>query len=220
MKPLHTFTVKNTVKDGDKETVKEISVTIVAPNRAQSKESEIIYAKTYATCMRQGLMTNAEAAKINEERGGVLTDEERKDNFETLKTYLTKERESAALSVAKEGEPEEEKTKRELDLAALIGPLKELKAKIIAYQTKQDAIFEMTAETKAREEVIFFNTLMLVQVDGKPFFAGAKYSDKVYIFDSTEDEFVRKVYRKAVWYITALYYGVDDLNALQYQGEE
>lgn len=220
MKALHTFTVKKKVKEGENEVTKEVAISIIAPNRSQSKEAEILYAKTYANCMRQGLMTNAEAIKINEERGGVLTEDEKRDNFETLKTYLTKEREAVELVTAKEGETVEEKAAREAKLAECSKQAQELKSKIIAYQAKQDAIFEMTAETKAREEVILFNTLMLTQSENKPFFSGARFEDKIKEFDATEDEFIRRVYRKAVWYITALYYGVDDLNALQYQDDE
>lgn len=225
MKTIHSFTVKNGEKDE--------KFDIISPSRAVAKEAEMVYAKTYGQCVRNGLLTNAEAVKISTERGGTLTEEEKAEYAQLLNEFFSKEQAIHASKDKKEdvastdstvetgtevATPEDSKKRKKRKETTQEIELRGLRERIIGFQARQDAVLANTAESKARDEAIFFNTLYLTYKDGKQFFEGKNFEEKTAKLDAgvQTDEFLQKVFRKSVWYQAALQFGVQSLSDLEY----
>lgn len=191
---------KFTVLDNDK----TVELTFLEANKLVSRDGEIIYARTYAQCVRSGLLTNAEASKLASERGGVFTETEKDDYVKSLTDYVTKD---AQVKIDKEAAK---------DTTALEKEVEELKNKILFYQKKQDNIFEYTAESKARDAVIMHYALSLTMKDGKAFFEGKDYDTRVKNLDERTDTLKDSVFGRAIWYSTAMFYGVKNINEAKY----
>ncbi len=199
MKELFKFKVKS----GD--TMAEFG--IVEASKAVSREGEMVYAKTYASCVRNDLLTNAEAAKLSKERGGVLTKDEEDDYAKTFMEYAVKQKDLDSKPAGEE-------------VGVLTDEVKALKDKILAYQNKNDTIFEFTAESKARDAVLLHYALALVvKSDGKPYFEGRDNAARNLSYENSKDPIKDEVLKRAVWYSTALTYGITDLNLALYPGD-
>ncbi len=222
MKIIHSFTVAKDKQD--------IKFDIVAPSRSVAKESEMVYAKTYGNCIRNGLLSNAEISKISSERGGILTDQEKEEYSKLVADFFLKEQainakkekneevpvstdEATGESIPEEIEKGKKKRKHKDTTEEL--EVKALRERILGFQARQDAVFSQTADTKAREESIFFCTLFLTYKDGKMFFEGKNFEEKANKFDaeSQSDKFLQNVFRKATWYVSAAQYGISDLSS-------
>lgn len=195
MKELYKFKVNNGEKDFD--------FVFMEPSKAASREGDLVYAKVYADCVRQGLLTNAEAAKLTNERGGVFTEQEKDEYIKILGDFLNKEKSL-----------QEEKLKT--DNAVLVGDLEKevasLREKVLYYQGKQDAVFQLTAETKARDATLLHYAMALTFFEGKNFFEGKDYPTRFKALDERSDDFKERVLARAIWYSTALSYGIKNLD--------
>lgn len=185
MKTLYKFSVKN----GDSVT----EFDFVEISKAVSREGEMIYAREYAECIRNKLLSNAEALKIVNERGGVFTDEEKDEFVKNLAIYLEKEK---ALEMC--DEDAREKLKNEFESA---------KQKVLFYQSKQDEIYTYTAESKSRDAVILHYALALTYTGGKLFFEGKDYNARSKVLE-TSDEFKQNVLKRSTWFATAAFYSI------------
>ena len=194
MKEIYKFKLKN----GDK--VEDFSFMEIS--KAVAREGEMVYAKEYAECVRNKLLTNAEALKLANERGGVFTDEEKDDYVKALAAYLSKDTEltKSKDNHSSDGSAEAitEKLQTEYD---------ELKQKILGYQSKNEEIYTFTAESKSRDTVILHYALALVYKDGKAFFDGRDYPSRLKNVEAFSD-FQQEVLKRGVWYSTAAFYGV------------
>lgn len=198
MKELVKFKVAR--EGGDAEFV------FVSPSRGTIKEGEMVYARHYAECLRNKLLTNSEALAQDKQRGGILTLEEKDAFLEVIKQMVAKE------EALKGTEIQEEKDK-------ITGELKELRDSYSRYKSVQDSIFNVTAETKARDQLIFHYALAMTQKDGKNFFEGKDYDARMNFFENnSQDKFFQGVYSRAVWYATAYVSGIDDYSAIPYPG--
>lgn len=199
MKQIHTFKVKS----GDK----MVEFGIVEASKAVSREGEMVYAKTYANCVREGLLTNAEASKLATERNGILTEMEKEDYLKALNEYLSKDKEATELKAKNE----------DASLAELA--CKAAKDRVLFYQNKNDTVFEFTAESKARDAVLLHYALALTIKDGKPYFEGKDYVARTKSYDDKVDEIKDEVMKRAIWVSTALFFGITDLNSVKYPGD-
>lgn len=190
MKDLYKFTVK----DGDK----EVNFTVVEPTRAVTREGDDVYARYFAKSVRSGLLTNEEAIKLSNERGGILSASEKEEYSKILAEYVDKDK---LLNEKKADEDGYSALKEEVEKA---------KSSVLYYQNKIESIFQFTAQTKARDMLTLFYALSLTYQDGKPFFDGKDFDAKLKNYDSKNDAFFIEVARKAVWYATLLYFGLPD----------
>lgn len=200
MKELFAFNVKNGEND--------VSFSFKEPTKMISREAELLYAKTYADCVRQGLLTNAEALKINNQNGGIFTDSEKDEYIKSLTEYLSLEKD---ISAAKEsGQDCSEKESEH----------KIIKDRILSYQSKYDSIFEFTAESKARDTILLFYALSLTYSGDKLFFEGKDFSTRMKNIEEKTDDFRDSVLKRAIWYATAMFYGVKSANDVKYPEQE
>jgi hypothetical protein len=196
MKEIYKFKVK----DGDK----TLEFTFMEASKALSRDGELVYAKTFAQCVREGLLTNAEALKLSNERGGVLSEVEKEDYIKNLGEFIKKEKELAELK--EKGE----------DVKLLEADVSLLKQVVLAYQSRNDSIFELTAETKARDAALLHYALSLVFLDGKPFFEGKDYNSRLKGMETQTSELRNEVLKRGLWYATAIFFGVKNLEEAKY----
>lgn len=196
MKELHKFKVKS----GDT----ELEFSLVEASRSISREGEMLYAKVHADCVRMGLMTNAEALKLSNERGGVFSENEKDDYIKCLQEYVNKEKQIDELKLKNE------------DVTLLEKDIKNLKESIVAYQGKVDNIYELTAESKAKDTVLLHYALALTHKDGKQYFEGKDYDAKLKNFDAKHDDLKDAVLKRSVWYTTAIFSNIKDLDQVKY----
>lgn len=181
--------IKFKVKDGET----EIELSFLEPSKAVLKEAEIVNAVTYAECLRSGYMTAQETAKIHTERGGIFTKDEDEDFKKVLAEYLTEDKN------LKDSEVKEQ---------SLIDKVAALKDRVLFYYNRQDSIFELTAERKAREVTLWHYALSSVYKDGKPFFDGRDFKNRQKIFDESPSTLKEEVLKRGIWYATAYVSGV------------
>lgn len=197
MKELYKFKVKGMEQ--------ETEFAFMEPSKSVSREGDLVYAKTYADCVRRGLLTNAEAAKIANERGGIFTEQEKEDYIKSLQDFLIKEK---VLSDAKTNN-EPWTVEQESEVAII-------KDKVLYYQNKQDGIFSLTAETKSRDATLLHYALSLTFTGGKAFFEGKDFDARCKLVDDKMDDFRDAVLNRAIWYATALFYGIKNLDEAKY----
>lgn len=203
MKELNRFAVK----DSTTPEARDIEFGFMEPSRQVSKDADMIYAKVYADCVRKGLLTNAEASKHANERGGVFTEEEKAEYIQTLIEFANKDKE---LKTLKEKAATEEIKQEHVD--SVEKELDVIKDRVIYFQNRQNAVFDFTAESKARDAVLLHYVLALVYKDNKPFFEGKDFDTRLKKYEDMASDLNDIVMKKAAWYATALFYGVKDYN--------
>lgn len=183
--------IKFKVMDGD--VVHEFS--FVEPTKGVLKEAEIVNATTYAECLRQGYMTTQEAAKIHSERGGIFTKDEEEDFKKALAEYLIEDKKVKDLGTDSVDQ-------------ILVDKVASLKDRVLFYYNRQDSIFELTAERKAREVTLWHYALSCVYKDGKNFFDGRDFKNRQKLFDESPSTLKEDVLKRGIWYATAFVSGV------------
>lgn len=190
MKTTYKFKVKN----GDK--IEEFDFMEVT--KAVSREGEMVYAKEYAECVRNKLLTNAEALKIANDRGGVFSEDEKDGYVKALASYLNKEK---LVSDIKAEDKETEAS------VALVKSFNEAKQEVLAYQSKQEEIYTFTAESKSRDAVIIHYALAMTYKDGKPYFEGRDYANRMKNMEGFSEQ-QHEVLKRSIWYATAFFYSI------------
>lgn len=195
MKELFKFSVKK--EDG------VVEFSFIEPTKAITKEGDLVYKREYAIALRNGLLTNAEALKLSNERGGVFTEDEKTQYIDALTLYVNKEKEL------------EDKKKAGEDTTLLAQEVSSIREKVLVFQSKNDAIYSNTVESMARDASILHYALALTYNNGKPHFKGNDYNARLQALDEN-DVFTSEILKKAVWYANALYFGIKDLNEAKY----
>jgi len=186
-----------------------VEFLFMSPTRQVIKDGEMVFAKTYADCLRKGLLTNAEVIKQNESRGGVFTEDEQREFSAIIGEILEKE---AKLALP------ETTTEEKITLGHDIRVLHE---RYRSFKSRQESLFALTAESKARDQLVYHYALALTQKDGKNFFDGANFESRMINLEKIlEDSFVQAVYNRAVWYSTAYLSNVEDLSSIPYPDDE
>lgn len=195
MKELIKFVVKK--DDAD------VEFSFNAPSRAALKEGELVYGRYFAECVRAKLLTNAEAILYDEQRGGIFSEQGKAETKSLQERYLAKDEE------LKKSDNEETRAKVTKELEALYN-------EYLSIKNRQDAVFSSTAESKARQHLIFHYALAMTYKDNQLFFAGKDYEARMEAFESQNTPFLEAVYARAVWYAAAYVSGVQNLSEVPF----
>ncbi len=196
---MHTFTVllkktepetttsvneANETVSVTKDVVKEVPVELYIqnPSRPIKEEGDMFYSSVFSNCIRRGIFSEAMLSKQFKEIGTTLSEEEKARYRSLIIRYYEVENDIARLSLEKN---EEDKKK-------LIVEQNEIRDELIDFRTAQNALFNNTADTIARNKTILWYILFLsfCEEKGKPvsLFPGADYDEKIASYDKLEAE--------------------------------
>lgn len=179
------------------------------PNRQLKDEADLFYSVVLSDCIKQGLLTSNQLYKRFLNDGGILSEPEKKNLKETMEKVgkLQMEFEKLSIKVDKNKEDEEK-------LINIISEINEIRTDLQRFEFQQSALFDSTAESKARNKTIFWYVLHLIykEKDNKfiPVFGEGSFEEKVKIYDEleeSEEDFNLKLIKKAFLLISFWYTG-------------
>ena len=178
---LYTFRVNKEVEHSVESTEKddkgnEIKVTktekktrpvlvrIKKPGRKLFDEGELYYGVKLSEGIKAGLLTRALLAKRYQNDGGSMSEPEKERYSELYLKLFEKENELQRLQVNLEKISDEEKKDKITDLLV---EMSDLRRELQDFETSQSALFDQTAETRAKNKTIMWWVLQLAQVEKK-----------------------------------------------------
>jgi len=226
MKKLYRFTVKKdteekikessvneegntvTVEKSEKKIIEE-KAFIRKPSRALFDEAELFYGIRLSEGIKAGLLTRALLAKRFLNDGGILSEKE-KEKYVQLISGLSEIQLAAEEELSKDKGAQDDKKLGELSEES-----NKVKAELTELEANQSALFDQTAENRARNKVILWWILALSYFedkDGKEtqVFAGNTHEERLVSYDAVEekdDPFLNEVIRKFMYYISFWYVG-------------
>jgi hypothetical protein len=203
------------VKEGDKEVINKVQTQVAEkfyirkPNRSMTDDAELFYGVQLFKAINEGLPTRAQLSVKFTDESKATSQLERKDYEENLKVLDTKEKEYQAIKGVKTDEELSAEEKTALD--SLIKDIISLRLKVQEFESNQTALFDYTAESRARNKTVWWWVFELSYRDnGTPVFGGNSFQEKLAFYDSLEDsdnEFLQKVVRKFLYLVSFWYSG-------------
>lgn len=214
---LYEFDAKNLIKkdDGSQETVVK-KFALLKPNRRLREDGELFYAAETSRFAKAGVLPKAAWGTILSNGGGSISDQEREQYGSLLLKFRDLSFELQTILIKGEGERTESEKLRSNEL---INDLDDIRKDIQNFEASQIAIFENTAEAKARNRTILWWVMNLAyEKDGdnyKPIFVGDSFEEKLIQYDSFEEEenkyeFLLGVVRRVTYLITLWFLGRAD----------
>jgi hypothetical protein len=209
---LYEFDAKNIIKkdDGSQETVVK-KFLLLKPNRRLREDGELFYATETSRFAKAGVLPKAAWGTILSNGGGSISDQEREQYGNLLLKFRDLSFELQTILIKGEGERTESEKLRSNEL---ISDLDYIRKDIQNFESTQIAIFENTAEAKARNRTILWWVMNLAyekDADNyKPIFIGDTFEDKLLQYDNFEEEdnkyeFLLGVVRR-ITYLTTLWF--------------
>ncbi len=209
---LYEFDAKNVIKkdDGSQETIVK-KFALLKPNRRLREDGELFYATETSRFAKAGVLPKAAWGTILSNGGGSISDQQREEYGGLLLKFRDLSFELQTILIKGEGDRSEAEKLRSDEL---IGDLDDIRKNIQNFETSQIAIFENTAEAKARNRTILWWVMNLsFEKDGDNFqqiFKGETFEEKLLQYDAFEEEenkyeFLLGVIRR-VTYLTTLWF--------------
>lgn len=214
---LYEFSANHVEKSADgSQTKVQKGFAILRPNRRLREDGELFYATETSRFARAGVLPKAAWGTILSNGGGSISEQEREQYGGLLVQFRDLSFELQTILIKGEGERSESEKVRS---AELLGELDDIRRDIQNFEASQIAIFENTAEAKARNRSILWWVMNLsYEKDGenyKPIFKGEDFNDKLLQYDSFEDneekyEFLLGVLRRITYLVTLWFLGRAD----------
>jgi hypothetical protein len=214
---LYEFDAKNVIKkdDGSQETIIK-KFALLKPNRRLREDGELFYATETSRFAKAGVLPKAAWGTILSNGGGTISDQEREQYGNLLLKFRDLSFELQTILIKGESDRTEIEKKRSDEL---IQNLDNIRRDIQNFEASQIAIFENTAEAKARNRTILWWVMNLsYERDGdnfNPIFKGDSFEDKLLQYDGLEEEenkyeFLLAVMRRITYLITLWFLGRAD----------
>lgn len=186
---MYKFEVTNKVNKENGETVEEkAKLALLKPNRRLKEEGELFYAKEVSRFAKAGVLPKAAWGTILSNGGGSISEKEREIYGELLLKFRDASFELQSILIKTESERTEAEKKRSDEI---IVELDEIRKEIQSFESSQIAIFENTAEAKARNRTILWWVLFTsyIEKNGEyvSFFDGESFDEKIGSYDIFED---------------------------------
>ena len=225
MKEIYSFEidreVEKTVEEKKQENGKEVTVTstvtekvpveivIKKPRRSDYDEAELYYGVQLSEGIKAGLLTRALLAKRFSNDGGVLSEND-KDEYSDLYTNLFNiQNDIERITLTKESERASDYQET---LNNLLRQQAIAKKDIQEFEMSQAALFDQTAETRARNKTILWWILHLSYVkegdDYTEYFGNGSVENRLSMYDDYEEngtDFDEEVIRKLIYYVSFWY---------------
>lgn len=211
---LYEFNAKNVIKkdDGSQETITK-KFALLKPNRRLREDGELFYAAETSRFAKAGVLPKAAWGTILSNGGGSISEQEREQYGNLLLKFRDLSFELQSILIKGEGERTEAEKLRSDEL---IIDLDDIRKDIQNFEASQIAIFENTAEAKARNRTILWWVMNLsYEKDGdnyKAIFKGDSFDEKLLQYDSFEEdenkyEFLLGVIRRITYLVTLWFLG-------------
>lgn len=224
IKILHTFEIGkeeevNKIEETVNENGEKVSITkkikqnvphkffIARPSRSLQEEGELFRARKFSDAVKQGILTHDLLSKRLQNDDGLLSEQE-KTKWKAMYENLFKAQNDLQNAYKK---PEPERTEEDKEIInKTIKTLKEIRQDIRNFEVSKSSLFDMTAETYARNKVIFWYFIYLsykagANGDPEPFFQGKNYNEKLDKYEEIEeknDPFLNQIAQKFMQYTT------------------
>ncbi len=214
---LYEFEAKDVIKkdNGSQETIIK-KFAILKPNRRLREDGELFYAAETSRFAKAGVLPKAAWNTILSNGGGSISDQDRELYGNLLLKFRDLSFELQSILIKGEADRTETEKKR---VNEILNDLEEVRNDIQSFESSQIAIFENTAEAKARNKAILWWIMFLAfKRDGdeyKPIFEGDNYENKILVYDNLEDdesqnEFLLAVIRRITYLVTLWFLGKAD----------
>jgi hypothetical protein len=211
---LYSFSVEESVKKEDgKIEKKNVEFSLLKPNRRLKEDGELFFAAETSRFARAGVLPKAAWNTILSNGGGSISDKEREVYGELLIKFRDASLELQSILFKTENDRSEVEKKRSDEL---VQELDQIKKDIQSFESSQIAIFENTAEAKARNRTILWWVVNLAYKKSGdnylPIFEGNNFEEKLDFYDSLEensenDKFLIPILRRLTYLITLWFLG-------------
>lgn len=228
MKKLFEFTIpkvtvekvkeESTNDKGEKTTTeKEVTKTenniviLKKPNRGLYDEAELFYGVKLAEGIKAGLLTRALLAKRFSNDGGVMSENDKEQYADLYIRLFEVQNNIERASLV----PDTDKTKEEKDqLTDWLREAAVAREEIQDFEISQAALFDQTAENRARTKTILWWVLNLAHFKKgetyTPIYEGETFDERLSSYDKLEDDenlFWEELSRKLIYYVSFWYVG-------------
>jgi hypothetical protein len=209
---LYKFEAEEAISKDNGETVKNNrKFSILKPNRRLREDGELFYAAETSRFAKAGVLPRAAWNTILSNGGGSISDKEREVYGGLLLKFRDASLELQSILFKTEDQRSEaEKTR----VDELTEDLDDIRKEIQSFESSQIAIFENTAEAKARNKTILWWVLNLAheEVNDKyeEVVKGESFNDKLDFYDdleNTNNEFLLTILRRFTYLITVWFLG-------------
>lgn len=209
---LYEFEVEeSTTKDGGDIIKNKKKFAILKPNRRLREDGELFYAAETSRFAKAGVLPRAAWNTILSNGGGSISDKEREVYGGLLLKFRDASLELQSILFKTEDQRSEAEKTRANELTE---DLDSIRKEIQAFESSQIAIFENTAEAKARNRTILWWVLNLAHenINNKyeEIVKGDSFNDKLESYDNlenTNNEFMLSVLRRLTYLITVWFLG-------------
>jgi len=190
-----------------------VKFKIQKPTRKLFDEAELFYGIKLSEGIKAGLLTKALLAKRYQNDGGAMSEPEKEKYTQLYVDLYSKETEFQKVSLNLENISPEDKAGK---IASLLGELTEIRSQLQTLEFSQIALFDQTAENRARNQCIMWWVLNLAHTeeqgttDFSPVFKGKTFEEKLDHYDSLEESgslFWNEVFKKLAYFISFWYMG-------------
>jgi hypothetical protein len=217
--PIYSFEIsveENEIK-------KLYKIDVKKPTRTLLTDADMYYSIQLSKYIKMGLLTAEQLAKRQVDVGGTFTDEQQK-HYINLQSLMAEKQEMFYRLMAKKDLMQDEEDRKKI----LYQDIALLKSQIMDYEYIKNQIYEHTANSKARNDVILWWVLNLTNItditeenpsETKSLFEGESFEIKKLKLDEMEDnesEILKESFSKLVKIITLWYWmGISDKEKLQ-----
>ena len=226
MKKLFQFLVKKEVEEKIKdsqvnekgetvttETTQKVKVDkkvfLRKPSRSLYDDAELYYGVRLSEGIKAGLLTRALLAKRFLNDGGILSEQE-KEKYTNLISKLTEIQTELNQEHRKDKKEQNSQKINELNIDS-----EKIRTELVDLEVGQSALFDQTAENRARNKVILWwilNISYFEDEEGKSslVFLGETLAEKLNSYDQIDEqdnEFSNEVVRKLMYYVSFWYVG-------------
>lgn len=226
MKKLFQFLVKKEVEEKIKdsqvnekgetvttETTQKVKVDkkvfLRKPSRSLYDDAELYYGVKLSEGIKAGLLTRALLAKRFLNDGGILSEQE-KEKYTNLISKLTEIQTELNQEHRKDKKEQNSQKINELNIDS-----EKIRTELVDLEVGQSALFDQTAENRARNKVILWwilNLSYFEDEEGKSslVFLGETLTEKLNSYDQIDEqdnEFSNEVVRKLMYYVSFWYVG-------------
>ena len=190
-----------------------VKFKIQKPTRKLFDEAELFYGIKLSEGIKAGLLTKALLAKRYQNDGGAMSEPEKEKYTQLYVDLYSKETEFQKVSLNLENISPEDKTAK---VAKLLGELTEIRSQLQTLEFSQIALFDQTAENRARNQCIMWWVLNLAHTEDQTsndfsiLFKGKTFEEKLDYYDSLEESgslFWNEVFKKLAYFISFWYMG-------------
>lgn len=187
--PIYSFDIKT--KDEEGKALGNFRVELRKPTRTILSEADMFYSIQLSKYIKLGLLTAEQLAKRQVDVGGTFSEDQQK-HYSQLQSLIAEKQEMfLRLMAMKELSPDEEERKKKLyeDMALL-------RSQVMDYEYIKNQVYEHTANSKARNDVVLWLALNLASVgeiiegkdpEMKPMFVGETHETRKLKLDEMED---------------------------------